>query len=263
MSKNYICFFIAFFSCLSFSNAQSSLSHEIGGFFGPSVMKSDYGQRNDDSSTYRNTGFGIGLVHYVNFSYKSLSDAYFNEHFKVRSELSFNQTKLNHFGEWTKNGSNSIGKQQLKAMEGKTSILNLGAQLEYFPLSEIHDFEYRIGSFSPYISFGIQYNFYSVTSSSTMGKLGTLKTTFPKYLVPSDDHSYGFSTESNSTWSIVSGIGTRYKLTALSDLMVEFRLQYFASDWVDGLNPNKEIFTENKYNDWQGWLTFGYVFYLD
>jgi hypothetical protein len=45
--------------------------------------------------------------------------------------------------------------------------------------------------------------------------------------------------------------------------MVEARFQYFGSDWVDGLNPNKEIYTENKYNDWQVWLTFGYIFYLD
>ena len=225
-------------------------------------MKSDYGQRNNDDSNYRNTGFGVGLVHYMNFSYKSMSDAYFREHFKVRSELSFNKTKLNHFGKWVENG-NGLGKQQLRAMEGNSSILNLGAQLEYFPLSEIHDFEYSIGSFSPYISLGIQYNFYSAKSSSSMGKLGTIEATFPKYLVPSDGRSHGFSSESNSTWSIVSGLGVRYKLTPLSDLMMEARLQYFDSDWVDGLNPNKDIFTENKYNDWQVWLTFGYIFYLD
>src|SRR6187549_3739019 len=100
MSKKFICVFVAFFGFLNLSTAQSSVAHEIGGFFGPTVMKSDYGQRNDDSSTYRNTGFGIGLVHYLSFSYKSTNDAYFNEHFKVRSELSFSQTKLNHFGEW-------------------------------------------------------------------------------------------------------------------------------------------------------------------
>nr|WP_315200510.1 glutamate dehydrogenase [uncultured Flavobacterium sp.] len=261
MSPNFISVFIAFFGFLNLSTAQSSVAHEVGGFFGSTVMKSDYGQRNDDSSTYRNSGFGIGLTHYMNFSYKSMSDAYFNEHFKVRSELSFSQTKLNHFGKWI--NSNSIGKQQLRAMEGKSSILNLGAQLEYFPLSEIHEFEYNIGGISPYISLGVQYNFYSAKSSSTMGELGTSKTTFPKYLVPSDGQPYGFTTENSSTWSIVSGIGARYKLTALSDLMIEFRLQYFGSDWVDGLNPNKEIYTENKYNDWQVWMTFGYIFYLD
>ena len=262
MSKNFVCVFIIFFGFLNSSAAQSSVAHEVGGFFGSSFMKSDYGQRNDNSSSYGNAGFAIGLVHYINFSSKSMSSAYFKEHFKVRSELSFNKTTLNHFGKWAENG-NSIGKQQLRAMEGKSSILNLGAQLEYFPFSRIHDFEYTIGGISPYVSLGIQYNFYSANSSSTMGELGTSKTTFPKYLAPSDGHPYGFSSESSSTWSVVSGIGARYKLTALSDLMIEARLQYFGSDWVDGLIPNKEIYTENKYNDWQVWMTFGYIFYLD
>ncbi len=262
MSKNFVCVFIVLLFFLNLSAAQSSIAHEVGGFLGSSFMKSDYGQRNDNDSNYRNTGFTVGLVHYMNFSYKSMSDAYFNEHFKVRSELSFNKTKLNHFGKWVENG-NSIGKQQLRAMEGKSSILNLGVQLEYYPLSEIHEFEYSIGSIYPYISLGLQYNFYNVQSSSSMGELGNVKTTFPKYLVPSDGHPYGFSSQSSSTWSVLSGIGARYKLTPLSDLMLEARLQYFGSDWVDGLNPNKEIYTENKYNDWQVWLTFGYVFYLD
>ncbi|WP_348824542.1 THC0290_0291 family protein [Flavobacterium aestuarii] len=262
MSKNCICFFIVFFSFPAISAAQTSLAHEIGVFAGPSIIKSDYGQRNDDSSTFKNTGFGVGLVHYINFSSKSMSTAYFKEHFKVRSELSFNKTKLHHFGDWAENG-NSIGKLQLRAMEGNTSILNLGTQLEYYPLSRIHDFEYSIGGFSPYISVGIQYSFFNSKSSSALGELGTPETTFPKYLIPSDGHPYGFASENSSTWSVVSGIGVRYKLNKMSDLLMEGRLQYFGSDWVDGLNPDKEIFTENKYNDWQAWLTFGYVFYLE
>lgn len=262
MSKNFICFLITFFSFLNSATSQNTIAHEVGAFLGPSIMKSDYGQRNDASSSFGNTGFAIGLIHYLNFSSKSMSAAYFKEHFKVRSELSFYKTTLNHFGEWVENG-NSIGKQQLKAMEGKSSILNLGAQLEYFPFSKIHDFENTIGAFSPYVSLGILYNFYNVASSSTMGELGTEEATFPKYLVPSDGHSYGFSTENRSTWSLVYGIGTRYKLNRMSDLLIEGRLQYYGSDWLDGLNPNKEIYTENKYNDWQVGLTFGYIFYLE
>jgi hypothetical protein len=262
MFKNHLCFFIIFFSFPTVFVAQTSLAHEIGVFAGPSFFKSDYGQRNDASSTLRNTGFSMGLVHYINFSSKSMSTAYFKEHFKLRSELSFNQTKLNHFGDWVENG-NSIGKQQLRAMEGKSSIINLGAQLEYFPFGRIHDFENSIGNFSPYICAGIQYNFFNSKSSSALGELGTPETTFPKYLIPSDGHAHGFASESSSTWSIVSGIGARYRLNRMSDLLIEGRLQYFGSDWVDGLNPNKDIYTENKSNDWQLGLTFGYVFYLE
>nr|WP_315256824.1 hypothetical protein [uncultured Flavobacterium sp.] len=44
MSKNFVCVFIVFFGFLNLSTAQSSVAHEVGGFFGPSFMKSDYGQ---------------------------------------------------------------------------------------------------------------------------------------------------------------------------------------------------------------------------
>ena len=68
------------------------------------------------------------------------------------------------------------------------------------------------------------------------------------------------SAENGSTWSIVSSIGTRYKLTILSDLMVDLRFQYFFSDWTDGLNHQ---LSSNKSNDWLVWLNFGYIYYLD
>ena len=75
---------------------------------------------------------------------------------------------------------------------------------------------------------------------------------------------YGaWSDEGGSAWSVVSSVGTRYKLTELSDLFVELRWQYYFSDWVDGLNPDPEIYTENKANDWNAWLHFGYIYYLD
>ena len=87
-------------------------------------------------------------------------------------------------------------------------------------------------------------------------------TTFPKYLDPSEGRPYGFSTETGTVWSIVSSIGTRYKLAPLSDLMIDFRLQYFSSDWVDGLNENRDLYKENKANDWLAWLNVGYIYYL-
>ena len=65
---------------------------------------------------------------------------------------------------------------------------------------------------------------------------------------------------SGSTWSIVSSIGVRYKLTVVSDLMLDLRGQYFANDWIDGLNHQLDT---NKYNDWLVWLNFGYIYYLD
>jgi len=82
-------------------------------------------------------------------------------------------------------------------------------------------------------------------------------------LVPSDGRPHGYSNESKAVTSEVLNLGTRYKLNRMSDLVLDVRLQYFNSDWVDGLNPNKELYTENKYNDWLTFIGVGYIYYLD
>lgn len=255
--------FLLFF--INKSNAQFGFSHEVGVIVGPVAFQSDYGERHDLSTNAGNSGIGIGIIHYLNFSYKAecncyTPETYFNDHFKLRSELSYNKTDLNHFGQWVE-GKPSLGKKQLKAMHGNTAVTNLGVQLEFFPLS-IRDFTSTIESWGPFISLGGQFSYYNANASSTLGSLGIPQTTFPKYLVPYDGRPYGFSTESGTTWSIVGSIGTRYKLSPLQDLMIDLRVQYYYSDWVDGLNPNKELFHENKSNDYLGWLNVGYIYYL-
>ena len=254
----FICFLLFGFS--NVANAQFGFSHEIGVIAGPVAFQSDYGERHNISTNAGNTGYGIGLIHYLNFSYEAdcncyTPDTYFNDHFKLRSELSYSKTDLQQFGEWA-NKSN-----QLSAMRGSSAVTNIGMQLEYFPFS-IRDFSARVESFGPFISLGGQFSFYNTKASSTLGPLGTPLTTFPKYLVASDGHQYGFSNEGSTVWSIVSSVGTRYKLAPLSDLMVDFRLQYYFSDWVDGLNPNRTQFKENKANDWLVWFNVGYIYYL-
>lgn len=254
---------------LGFSNttiAQYGFSHEIGVIAGPVAFQSDYGERHDLSTNAGNSGFGIGIIHYLNFSYTASCDCYspetyFNDHFKVRTELSYSKTKLDHFGKWTE-GKPSIYKEQLKAMSGSASVANIGMQLEYFPLS-IREFSATIGSFAPFISLGGHFSVYDAEVKSSMGPLGSSLTTFPKYLTPSEGKDYGFSDEGGTVWSVVSSVGTRYKLTELSDLMIDVRLQYYFSDWVDGLNPNPDIYKENKANDWLVWLNFGYIYYLE
>jgi hypothetical protein len=50
-----------------------------------------------------NTGLGIGL-YILEFSYTAecncYTETYFNDHFKLRSELSYNKTELKQFGEY-------------------------------------------------------------------------------------------------------------------------------------------------------------------
>jgi len=264
-SKSIIFFCILLFGISNIAQAQYGFSHEIGVIAGPVAFQSDYGERYDLSTNAGNTGYGIGIIHYLNFSYTAdcncyTPETYFNDHFKLRSELSYNKTDLNHFGQWVE-GKNSLGKQQLIAMNGSTAVTNIGMQLEFFPWS-IRDFTSRIESWGPFISLGGQFSFYNAKVSSTMGPLGTPLTTFPKYLVPTDNRPYGYSTEGGSVWSVVSSVGTRYKLAPLSDLMVDLRLQYYFSDWVDGLNPNPTLYKENKANDWLVWFNVGYIYYL-
>ena len=260
---------IFLFVLLGFSfnaNAQFGFSHEVGAIIGPVAFQSDYGQRYDLKTNVGNTGVGIGIIHYLNFSYKAecncyTPETYFNDHFKLRSELSYNKTDLEHLGQWVAPDKTTDGADQLRAMKGSTALTNVGVQLEYFPLS-IRDFTARIGSLGPFVSLGGQFSYYNAKAYSTLGPLGTPLTTFPKYLTPTDNRPYGFSTEAGTVWSVVSSVGTRYKLSPLQDLMIDLRFQYYFSDWVDGLNPNPAFYKENKANDWLVWLNVGYIYYL-
>ena len=263
--------FIVFLSILGFSNTitaqfASGFSHEVGLIAGPVAFQSDYGERHDLSTNAGNTGYGIGIVHYMNFSYTAACncytpETYFNDHFKFRTELSMSKTKLKHFGKWVEKNNGSLGVDQLRAMRGSSTLYNAGIQLEYYPWS-IRDFTATIGSFGPYVSLGAQYSHYIPTATSEMGPLGIPQTTFPKYLEPSDGRPHGYSDESGNIWSIVGSIGSRYKLAPLSDLLIDLRWQYFNSNWVDGLNPNPEKYSENKANDWIVWFNVGYIYYL-
>jgi hypothetical protein len=161
---------------------------------------------------------------------------------------------LQHFGRWVDKSKTSQIANQLRAMRGSTSVTNIGMQLEYFPLS-IRDFTSTIGSWAPFISLGGQFSFYDPEAYSTLGPVDSPLAYPVKYL--------GATTNQGGTvWSIVSSVGTRYKLTELSDLMVDLRVQYYFSNWVDGLNPDPKVYTENRANDWNIWFNFGYIYYL-
>lgn len=257
--------FVAFLSLTFFTSnliqAQFGFSHEIGVIAGPTFFQTDYGQAGDFGNFIKNKGFGIGIVHYLNFSYRSDCNCYapytyFNDHFKLRSEISYYRSgELRHYGKWVDPDRTSITADQLRAMRGRTSVTSLGMQLEYFPWS-IRDFSATVGSFAPFVSLGAHYDSYKPEAWSTMGVLGISETTPVKY-------RDAFDLEGGSTWSVVGSIGTRYKLTVLSDLMLDFRWKYFNSNWVDGLNPDPVRYPENKANEWLFFVNFGYIYYLD
>jgi len=259
MPKYFIITFLLLFGYSNKALAQYGFSHEVGVIVGPVAFQSDYGERHDFNTNAGNTGFGIGLIHYLNFSYKAecncyTPETYFNDHFKLRNELSYNKTNLRHFGEWVDGDRKKLFNRQLRAMRGSTAVTNIGTQLEYFPLS-IRDFTSTIGKFAPFVSLGGQFSFYDPKASSTLGKLDTPATTPVKYY-------HATQNEGGTVWSVVGSVGTRYKLAPLSDLMVDLRWQYYFSNWVDGLNPNPSVYPENKANDWLVWFNVGYIYYL-
>jgi hypothetical protein len=64
-----------------------------------------------------NTGMGIGIIHYINFPTRQnvtvIPDTYFNDHFKLRSELSYNKTNLD-LGQWVAPDKTRLGADQLR-----------------------------------------------------------------------------------------------------------------------------------------------------
>ncbi|NND52498.1 MAG: glutamate dehydrogenase [Flavobacteriaceae bacterium] len=253
-----IVLFIALAS--GFSYGQLGFSHEIGVIAGPVEFRADYGSRNNEETNLGNTGIGVGIVHYINFSYRAdcncyTTDTYFNDHFKLRSEISWNKTTLNHFGEWVDPDKTSPNADRLRAHSGEANNFDIGMQLEYFPKS-IRSFQAFAYKFAPFASLGVHYTSYSPKASTTYGD-GSITN-------PANFYSYwepgSVNPQSGSAFSMVTSVGVRYKLTVLSDLMLDLRWQLYFDDWIDGLNHQLSF---NKFNDWLIWLNFGYIYYLD
>jgi len=256
---------IALMLITQIGHSQLGFSHEIGAFVGSVAFQSDFGQRSDLETNSGNTGIAVGIVHYINFAYRAdcncyTQDTYFNDHFKIRSEISYNKTKLEHFGKWVDDTRTSEEAAQLRAHTGEAENLDIGMQLEYFPLS-IRAFSAGAYSFAPFGAVGAHFVSYNPSVSTTFGN-GNINdnSNFYNYWDDVADGDPFVSDEGGTTWSVVASIGTRYKLSILSDLFIELRGQYYFNDFVDGLDHKLE---SNKNNDWNIWLNFGYIYYLD
>jgi len=246
------------------TQAQDRNSHEIGFITGAASFTTDYGERNNFSSNVGgNIGMGIGVIYYFNFSdYRYRWDHrtnYFSEHFRIRGELSYMTANLDHFGQYVDESQTSLEADKLRAMHGKTSIINFGAQLE-FHIVDIVDFgSRRIPDlkWSPYASAGLMVDYYNPELKSDMGDWQEdISVIYEKWRVPG-----AINVKSNFTMSATLGVGTRHKLGEYSDILIESRWQYFFSNFVDGLNAKDD--PANKYNDWLLWVHVGYVYYLN
>lgn len=259
-------FILSFCLLLSVNEAfpQLGFSHEIGAIIGPVQFRSDFGERFSEENNFGNTGIGIGLIHYINFAYRAdcncySTDTYFNDHFKLRSEISYNYTPLDHYGQWAKNPKPSY--DELRTHHGVAENFDIGMQLEYFPLS-IRSFQAFAYRFAPFVSLGAHWTHSTPEASSDNGSIYNPNNVFGPWVAdyPSPDPVYPISEEAHSAWSLVTSVGVRYKLAPLSDLMLDLRWQFFFDDWIDGLNHKLD---SNKFNDNLIWLNFGYIYYLD
>lgn len=249
--------FILFFLCAFTThkgNAQLSISHEVGVLVGPASFFTDYGERWNIQNNLSNAGLGIGLVHYMNFAFKADCNCYasrklFSEHFKIRTEIDYFTSKLEHFGPVA--AENTQGGQLLRAMHGESHTIEIGAHLEYYPFN-IRDFRYSGYRISPYISLGAHYVYYNPNAYSDLGDLTNPKNVFPTFIG-------GMDFEGGSTWAIAGSLGTRYRMGRSSDLVFEGRWHYYHTDWLDGLNIDAP---QNKFKDFIFWLNVGYIYHF-
>lgn len=268
---SFFCLFVMYQTAFS----QLGFSHEIGVIAGPVEFRSDFGSRFDEATNLGNSGIGIGIIHYINFAYRAdcncySTDTYFNDHFKLRNEISWNYTVLDHHGEWIQPDKVSVNADKLRAHHGVAENFDIGTQIEYFPRS-IRSFQAFSYILAPYISLGIHYTQSSPQGSTEYGDQNIFNGdniysywyNDPRFLPPipaGEQRQYPIDLKQRSNWSMVTSVGVRYKIGVLSDLLLDLRWQLYFSDWVDGFNHKLSY---NKFNDWLVWLNFGYVYYLD
>lgn len=254
--------------CVLSSYAQrerSNRTHEIGVMVGSSSFTTDYGQRYIfKSNVGGNVGPGFGIIHYLTFTdyrYRwNHQTTYWAEHFKIRSEISYHEAKLEHFGKWIEI-IKGVNGEKLRAMHGETKLWNIGSQLEYH-FVDINDFGSRRDPnlrWSPYLSLGFMVDFYNPTVETRYGDgdwENNYNLLFPKWASPQATRD-----TKGITTSLTVGIGTRKVLGEYSDIFIESRWQYFFSNWVDGLHARDDV--ANKFNDWLLYVHVGYVYYLN
>lgn len=258
-------FTVFFLFNLQAQRERSKRTHEIAVAVGISDFMTDFGQRgNQDSNVTRNYGLGFGLIHYLTFTdyrYRwNHQTSYFAEHFKLRSEISYHSSKLEHYGKWIKIIGGVQG-EKLRAMHGKARTFHLGVALE-FHFVDVNDFGSRRDpnlKWSPYLSLGAGVNFYN-PSLYTRFDDGDWKSNYD-LLFKKWAGSAMANDSKGITMSATIGLGTRFKIGEYSDLFIENRHHYFFTNWMEGLNARDDY--ANKFVDWMIWLHIGYVYYLN
>lgn len=250
MPKKILILFL-FIISYSTSNAQYGRTYEeLGIMAGPVFFQSDFGARGELENAIKNIGFSIGVFYYISLEQDRTS---FKENFKIRLEASYMKTQLEHHGKYVESTTSNFARQ-LRGMRSTVEAGSVGAQLEFYPF-KTDDYN-RGGIISPYISLGSQISSYTAKAYSLLGPIGTPLTTPIKYID-------GFKSNTGVVLSATASMGVRFKVSEYHAIIVDGRLQYYFSDWVDGMNPDRRTYKENKTNDYSATLNIGYVYYFN
>ena len=244
---------------LAFQLSAQHFTHDFGIHAGVASIQTDYGVREDFLSNYGNVSGSISFTHTLHFFNRDPrwnSNHRFWSYVALRTELNLIPNgNFRHYGEFAE--KNSPDGEQLRAMTGKTSITNLGVQLEYY-FKCLRDFVHPLSNikFNPYILGGIQYTLFNSKMSSELGDWTQNPNVLPTKWRPANATDVG----PGSTYAITFGGGVRYNLTKKIDLNAQFNWQFFFSDSVDGLTANVN---ENLNNEWLLNFQLGIIFHLN
>lgn len=250
---------ILFFLVFAYSTNAQHLTHDVGVFLGTATIQTDYGQRDNFLSSYGNSALSFSLVHYLHFFNTDTrwnSEDDLANHMMIKTEFNLMSTaNFKHHGKYIQ--GNTTSAIQLRAMKGTSTITNFGVQGEYY-LKNLREFmfPYSEMKWNPYVSLGFKYSRYKNTLTSDLGDWRSDITILPlKYRQPGQ-----LAVGSGSSFSLILGAGTRYKLSEKFDLAANFNWQYFFSDAIDGLQTND---ISNKKNEWLIHLQVGIIYHLN
>lgn len=242
-----------------FMGAQSSSNIEASVNFGFPSFQTDYGERGDfKSNVTGNIGIAVSTAIYIKFYNKDpmqspAPPSWMQKHTKLKIEASYQTAKLEHFGTHVEGNSTSANK--LKKMHGRSSLLNLGTIFEYHPFALPDFVPGTKRKYSPYIGLGVLAGYSMPTLTSDLGDWENN----PSVLIEAYQGEEAINIDPELTFSAGFGGGVRYDLNNGGSIILDYRWQYFNSDYIDGLLPDPEI-VDNRSNDWVSYINIGYVF---
>ena len=238
--------------------AQTSVSHELGGFFGIASLQTDFGISGNFASANQ-ASMAFGISYYMKFfgsqyNWRSGS-TYFSEHFKMKAEFSYiNNSKIEH------EDLDQVGpsfRETMERMTGAVTMYNGGVSLEYYfiELEDYTSFFRSSGQVNPFVSLGLHYTYAEpdifVDGVSLKGQEEPFEDLIPKWQEGAID------LETQNIISAAASAGVRFGLEMV-DIVVEGRYQYYFSDKLEGLYAPDD--PGNKNNDTMVFFNIGIVY---